>query len=788
MPPTAVADSYTFTQGSPLVSSPRSVLDNDISPQGKVLTAQLVGKPSHGSLGLNPDGTFTYTPDPNSTSSDSFSYDAVDAGGLASQPTTVTLVEASPAPLPPTSADDSFATAQEKTISIADPGVLANDTGSGTAPLIAVLQANAAHGTLQLSGGGGFSYTPDPGFHGVDSFSYLATQGGLKAASTATVTIDVSQVFHAAVAVDDLYAGSEGQALSIPAPGVLANDTIVDSPAPSITASLVAAPLHGTVALQADGSFVYTPGAGFSGPDSFSYRDLASGLTGNVATVSLTVAAVAPPPSANPVAFTTTEGQPINVGGPGVLLGDAAAGSTTLSAVLQSNPQHGSLALNADGSFTYTPTAGFSGTDSFTFDVSDGVRVAGPATATLTVTAAPQPPTSVNLTFSTMENSTLQTPSPGVLKNTGTGTTALLISPTRDGVLELNPDGSFTYTPNLGFAGADSFTYAVSQGSLTSAAATATIEVTPVPATVVQLSPISVTGPVSGGLTRIDTPTFTGTTAPNATVTLSASSSGGTPVTVGRAVADALGAFTITSNPLPDGTYQFAVAIAGANGTTTGSVNAGPLTIVSTAPRVSSAVLLASTGQVQITFQAGDALNTVTLADGANYSLFRQSGNRLVNVPITAIRLLPTVGFGFPAMVIFQVGNGRGLAHGTYLLQLISGGIKDVAGNSLDGAFSGTYPSGDGQQGSNFKAQFAYKKATTVAAAPTSADIPILNFPPSKSPAVTTTVKVSVKKTAVKKVAVKVAASPRTVNHPTTLVAQTIAGPLGLSKKSKKAK
>jgi hypothetical protein len=91
------------------------------------------------------------------------------------------------------------------------------------------------------------------------------------------------------VAVNDSYATTHDTALSVSAPGVLANDS---SPSgATLTASLVSAPIHGTLALNNDGSFTYTPGASFSGADSFTYKAVDRTLESNLATVTISVIA-----------------------------------------------------------------------------------------------------------------------------------------------------------------------------------------------------------------------------------------------------------------------------------------------------------------------------------------------------------------------------------------------------------------------------------------------------------------------------------------------------------------
>jgi VCBS repeat-containing protein len=133
-----------------------------------------------------------------------------------------------------------------------------------------------------------------------------------------------------------------------------------------------------------------------------SYRDSQSPTLENEF-VGFRIAAVAgvtppppplPPPPANraPVAvgesFVTAAGTALNVAAPGVLANDTDADADALSAVRVSGPAHGTLTLNANGSFTYTPTAGYSGADSFAYKANDGQVSGNTATVTITVSAS----------------------------------------------------------------------------------------------------------------------------------------------------------------------------------------------------------------------------------------------------------------------------------------------------------------------------------------------------------------------------------------------------------------
>src|SRR5207244_8693862 len=105
--------------------------------------------------------------------------------------------------------------------------------------------------------------------------------------------------------------------------------------------------------------------------------------------------------------FSTTEDTTLNVAAPGVLANDSDVDGDTLSAVLVSQPTHGSLTLNNNGSFDYTPAANYTGTDSFTYKANDAQTDSGVATVTITITGANDDPMAINHNYTTHENTTL---------------------------------------------------------------------------------------------------------------------------------------------------------------------------------------------------------------------------------------------------------------------------------------------------------------------------------------------------------------------------------------------
>ncbi len=266
---------------------------------------------------------------------------------------------------------------------------------------------------------------------------------------------------------------------------VLANDS--DAEGSALTAMLDIGPAHGSVTLDSNGSFTYTPTLNYNGPDSFTYQAFDGTLASAIATVNLTVNAVNDQPLADADAYSTNEDTPLIVAAAqGVLEGDTDVDGDALSARVVSDPLNGTLSLNANGSFTYTPDADFNGTDSFTYVANDGALDSNPATVSLTVNAVNDQPLADIDSYATNEDTLLTVAAAdGVLVGDtdveGSPLTAVLVAGPTHGMLTLDPNGSFTYAPNLNYFGPDSFTYQAFDGSLASAIATVSLTVNAVP-------------------------------------------------------------------------------------------------------------------------------------------------------------------------------------------------------------------------------------------------------------------------------------------------------------------
>ncbi|MBC7081428.1 MAG: tandem-95 repeat protein [Thermoplasmatales archaeon] len=170
---------------------------------------------------------------------------------------------------PPVAVDDSYETDEDTTLTIdASTGVLANDYDADEDTLTAVLVDAPAHGTLTLNPDGSFTYTPDADYNGEDTFTYQAYDGQ-DYSNIATVTITINPVNEAPVAVDDEVKTPQNFPVLI---NVTENDYDTDGSINLASIEITQAPAHGSVSVNADGTVLYTPDAGFTGIDEFKYK------------------------------------------------------------------------------------------------------------------------------------------------------------------------------------------------------------------------------------------------------------------------------------------------------------------------------------------------------------------------------------------------------------------------------------------------------------------------------------------------------------------------------------
>ena len=265
----------------------------------------LVDDVSNGTLTLNDNGTFTYTHDGSETSSDSFTYKPND-GSVDGNTVTVSISITGENDAPVATADSY--TYDEGSSNSETTSVLSNDTDAESDALTAVLVDDVSNGTLTLNDNGTFTYTHDGSETSSDSFTYKPNDGSVDG-NTVTVSISITAVNDAPVAMDAAGTGSEGGTAT-----AVLSATDVDSSDPSLFQfEIVTSPAYmtGEIAVgavqYANGEFTatvtYTHDGSETTSDSFTYRakDSEGGPSSNEATVTVAIEPVNNPPVAQDI-------------------------------------------------------------------------------------------------------------------------------------------------------------------------------------------------------------------------------------------------------------------------------------------------------------------------------------------------------------------------------------------------------------------------------------------------------------------------------------------------------
>ena len=266
-----------------------------------------------------------------------------------------------------------------------------------------------------------------------------------------------------------------------------------DADGETLTYEIVTPPAHGTLgAPEAGGGRTYTPDAGYTGEDSFTYRASDGVDESSLQTVSITVT---PPPNDPPACSDVSRRlAPDAAATIQLACTDPDGDPVTLEPV--AGPAHGTLGAIDQGTdqVVYTPEPGYTGTDSFTYRATDGTLAGPAATVSIVVTGAP---TCEDVARTTEVGAAISVPLTCTDPDGDPLTLSIVGSPSK-GTLDSMSGGAVTYTPDAGEFGSDSFTYRASDGTAQSAPATVSITITRPPScddvsrTTVAGAPVSV--------------------------------------------------------------------------------------------------------------------------------------------------------------------------------------------------------------------------------------------------------------------------------------------------------
>ncbi|MBC7128620.1 MAG: tandem-95 repeat protein [Thermoplasmatales archaeon] len=463
-PPVANNDSYTTNEDIVLIINAPGILGNDYDADGDTLTAVSVSNPTHGSLTFNSNGSFLYTPNSNYYGTDSFTYKAYDGFGYSNIATVyITINSINDAPV----ANDDYASMEEDNSIIIS--VLSNDydiDGTINESSLRIIQ-NASHGNITVNSNGTVTYTPEENYYGNDSFKYRFMDNGNTWSNTANVYINISPVNDKPTAY---LISPENNSVNININATLAVHLIdIDSNSMSVkfygrklgNSTWQFLGINTDVANDSNTSLIWY---NLQYNTTYEWYVVANdSIAENSSDIwRFTTQAINTPPVANDDSYSTDEDIALTVNTPGVLENDNDIDGDNLTAILVSNPNHGTVVLNSNSSFTYTPNSNYHGTDSFTYKAYDGIAYSNIATVYITINSVNDAPVANDDYASTDEDTpvliNLSANDYDIDGNINLTSITITQSPSH-GSVNVHSNGTVTYTPSLNYYGSDSFKY-----------------------------------------------------------------------------------------------------------------------------------------------------------------------------------------------------------------------------------------------------------------------------------------------------------------------------------------
>jgi len=456
-----------------------NISSSDVGNQITLDSGALLTVEANGTFSYDPNGQFDSL-DKGETASDSFEYTIGDGNGNNDRATAIVTING--VNNAPVAQDDEVTANEDNTVTI---DVLSNDSDPANDELsISNLNLEGTNGTV-TNQNGTLEYDPDGNFNSLaegaqatDSFTYTVRDAN-GATNTASVTVTIEGANDAPVAQDDSLQGDEDS----PITGNLFQDngngadSDVDGDSLTLESTLVDSVDHGTVTLNSDGSFEYTPERNFNGSDSFTYRINDGNGETDTATVNLTVNPVNDAPVAQDNEMTANEDNTVTID---VLSNDSDPENDELSISNLNVEGTNGTVTNQNGTLEYDPDGNFNSlaegeqaTDSFIYTVRDANGATNTASVTVTIEGANDAPVAQNdevtineddrVAIDVLSNDSDPENADLSIRNLNSdGTTGTVTN--QDGTLEYDPEGQFEDL-NQDETATDSFSYTVSDGN-----------------------------------------------------------------------------------------------------------------------------------------------------------------------------------------------------------------------------------------------------------------------------------------------------------------------------------
>ncbi|GAK21698.1 RTX toxin [Vibrio sp. JCM 19052] len=530
---------YSVDEDGSIRLSQEQLLSQASDVEGDALTASNLSVDGNATVTQNDDGSFTITPDADFNGDIDISFDISDGTNTVQATADLTVNPINDLPVPQ---DQQFSVEEDGTLQFTDADLLTGATDiEGDNLTVEGVSYDGGDGILTDNGNGTYTFAPNENFNGDVNFSFDVSDGTDMV--SANIDVSVTPVDDAPVSGNLAYSVDEDGSIRLSQEQLLSQASDVEGDA--LTASNLSVDGNATVTQNDDGSFTITPDADFNGDIDISF-DISDGTNTVQATADLTVNPINDLPVPQDQQFSVEEDGTLQFTDADLLAGATDIEGDDLSVTgISYEGTDGVLTDNGDGTYSFAPNENFNGDVNFSFDVSDGTDTVS-ANVDVSVTPVNDPPVAGSTSYTVHEDNSITISDAQLLANSSDLEGDVSIDSVSysgsDGVLQINGDGTYTFSPNENFNGEVTLDVVVADEEGATDVTTAGI-------TVLEVNDPPVAGPTSYTIDEDSVLTFS-----ESQVLLNASDVEGDVELVGISYDGPDGIFTVND----DGTCSFA--------------------------------------------------------------------------------------------------------------------------------------------------------------------------------------------------------------------------------------
>lgn len=413
-------------------------------PEGGSISFFVASPPNVGSLNLNVNGTFSYSPPANFFGMVSFNFQACDNGGICDEGiVTLNIVNTNDAPI---TQNDFITTPEDQSIS--GFNVATNDSDD-SGSLIYTISSQPTTGIAEITQAGIFSYTPSLNYNGFVVVNVQVCDNE-NTCSSQTINITVSPVNDPPVALPFIASTSEDQSIT----GIINSASDVDSP--NLVYSLLSAGTGGNLSITSSGNFTFVPAINFNGTYTAQYRVCDNNSLCSSSSFSIIVVPINDIPIINSESFNTNEDTPVSGN---LSTNDVDVDGNSLTYTANYNNLNGVFTLQTNGSFSFSPALNYNGTISIPYTGCDVANACAQATLTLTVNAVNDRPNANNISLTTNEDAPVTV---SLAQNSSDAEILPLsfnVFNAMNGAVTVSTSGNAVFTPTANYSGSASYSY-----------------------------------------------------------------------------------------------------------------------------------------------------------------------------------------------------------------------------------------------------------------------------------------------------------------------------------------